>query len=573
MSEYAIGIDFGTSTSEVCVYQHGEPVPIFDSQTKSPIIPSVVAVDKNGDAVIGSKAESYLTSIREIKRLLGTSEKVTLNNKEYRAEEIAALVLKYIKKQAEMYLGSSVEDVIISVPANFDETKRNATLQAGITAGLNVKRLISEPTAAAIAFGHSHLESDEIMAVFDFGGGTLDVTILEMVNGILDVKATFGDPKLGGKDFDDIMIQMLLDKFAEDYPNATIRDKELAGLKGKAKAVKENLSSVASAVCSSPNFAVLGGESVDMDIEISREEFKSKSQDLLNRAKKVVNDALTKADVSKEQLVRVLLVGGTTYMPFVRDLTHEAFGKPPIHNINPDLAVSMGCCVQAAIAMDLIEDGLIVLDNSAFGLGVSCVTSMGGQLILDAYGELMKPNQRIPFSIKEEYTLIHEQQSTVNIEIYQDHNGNAVLCEDAVYTGISGTIDNIPASDTGTPHAVEVDFQYDINGLVHITARIPATNQMAIIKFDAHDSRLTDSQRKQALDRVDALFESNPQYASRYQTLLETAQRDIDSAEPEKAKKLLRYVDELKLALENDNENEAEKAANAISDLIYDFDI
>ena len=573
MSEYAIGIDFGTSTSEVCVYQHGEPVPVLDSITKSPIIPSVIAINKNGEIVIGSQAESYPTPIREIKRVLGTSEKIILNDKEYRAEEIAALILKYIKKQAEIYIGSEVKDVIISVPANFDEPKRNATLEAGIIAGLNVKRLISEPTAAAIAFGHTHLESDEVMAVFDFGGGTLDVTILEMVNGILDVKATFGDPKLGGKDFDDIIIQMLIDKFEEEYPLAIISDKSRALLKSKAKIEKENLSNVTSTVCSLTNFAVVNGEPVDMDIEITREEFKFKSQDLLDRAKKVVEDTLIKADINKDQLKHVLLVGGTTYMPFIRELTCEAFGKPPMHNINPDLAVSMGCCVQAAIAMDLIEDGLIILDNSAFGLGVSCVTSMGGQLVLDAYSELMRPNQRIPFSIKKEYHLMHEQQNEVEIKIYQDHNGNAVLCEDAVATGISGTIDNIPASATGIPHAVEVDFQYDINGLVNITARIPATNQMAIIKFDAHDSRLTELQRKQALERVDELFESNPQYASRYQTLLETAQRDVDSADPEKAERLLKYIDDLKMALENNNENEAEKAANSLSDLIYDFDI
>jgi molecular chaperone DnaK len=572
MSIKAIGIDFGTSTSEICVYQHDRPYPIPDAGTKSPIIPSVVAINKQGELVVGSQAESHLDAVREIKRLLGSSETIMLGNKPCRPEEVAALVLKYMAKQAELYLGVPVTDVIVSVPANFDEAKRNATLQAGTIAGLNIQRLISEPTAAAIAFGHDHLEANEQMAVFDFGGGTLDVTILEMVEGILDVKATYGDPKLGGKDFDDIMIQLIMEKFRIQYPNAQIGEKSRAALKPLAKRIKEDLSNVNASTATSVNFTVISGAPVDLEVDITRAEYESRCSDLLQRARAVVDATFHKAGVLKSSIVRVLLVGGTTYMPCVRELVRSTFDKEPSHDVNPDLAVSLGACVQHAIAQNLVKNNsVIVLDNTAFGLGLKCVTIMGGQLVPEAYDALICPNQRIPFSCTKTYHLMHDQQAKVNIELYQDHLGVAKFCKDAIFTGIDGDIEDIPPSLTGKPHSIDVEFCYDLSGLVQLTARIAATNQMCIIKLNAHESRLSETQKIQAQQRVEELFASNPHYADRYQAILAKARAEIADADSQHARQITDRVAALEAAIQQRDDATAEQAADGLADVLFNM--
>jgi molecular chaperone DnaK len=465
-----------------------------------------------------------------------------------------------------------VRDVIVSVPANFDEAKRNATLQAGAIAGLNIERLISEPTAAAIAFGHEHLEANEQLAVFDFGGGTLDVTILEMVEGILDVKATYGDPKLGGKDFDDVMIGLILEKFIAQHPGAHIGQKSRAALKPLAKSAKEALSYAGTTTASSANFAVVSGTAVDLEVDINRAEYERRCAPLLQRARAVVDATLVKAGVNKDKIVRVLLVGGTTYMPCVQMLVQNAFGKEPSKVINPDLAVSLGACVQHAISRNLVKNNsVIVLDNSAFGLGVKCVTMMGGQLVSDTYSELISPNQRIPFTCTKTYQLLHDEQAQVKVELYQDHLGGAKFCKDTIFTGISGDISDIPPSLTGEPHSIDVEFSYDLNGLVQLTAKISATEQMCIIKFNAHDARLTDTQKEQAQQRVEQIFASNPKYADRYQAVLAKARAEMNEALPERATQIAERVASLEAAIQQRDDNAAEQAADQLADILFNM--
>lgn len=241
--DFAIGIDLGTSTSEICVYRKGESQPIPDPSSKVPIIPSIVAINSKREPLVGENARSRVDlpgeGIREVKRKMGTGEKIVLQGNEYRPEEISALILRQLKENAQEALGATIKEVVISVPANFPDAARQATLTAGELAGLKVLRLINEPTAAALAFGINNIDLEEQLVVFDFGGGTLDITVLEMVAGVLDVKSSFGDSQLGGKDLDEKMIALILGKFQAEYPDAQISEKSRSALKSVAESAKK----------------------------------------------------------------------------------------------------------------------------------------------------------------------------------------------------------------------------------------------------------------------------------------------------------------------------------------------
>lgn len=386
--DFAIGIDLGTSTSEICFYRKDASEPIPDPITKMPIIPSIVAINSKGEWLVGENARSYVNlpdqGIREVKRKMGTSEKVKLKDKEYSPEEISAHILRKLKENAEEALGKTVKVVVVSVPANFPDAARQATLNAAELAGFKVLRLINEPTAAALAFGIDNIDTEEQLVVFDWGGGTLDITVLEMVAGVLDVKSSFGDPHLGGKDFDELLINLIRRKFQADYPDVQIPDKSASKLKEEAERAKKMLSSQFSHIVNISNFAVQGSELIDLEIEVTREEFERAIAPLLERARECVRQALNAKKVEHSAIDRVLLVGGTTYIPAVRKLVAEMFAREPKADVNPDLAVGIGASVSAAISQGLIseESGIILTDVAPFGLGIEVVSQVGGQQML-----------------------------------------------------------------------------------------------------------------------------------------------------------------------------------------------
>ncbi|MEH1832729.1 MAG: Hsp70 family protein [Nostoc sp.] len=443
-TNYAIGIDLGTSTSEICIYKNNESLPIPDPITKIPIIPSIVAINERKKLLVGEAARGTVDrpgyGVRESKRLMGTEEVFRLQDQDYRPEEIAALILRKLKENAEEALGHPIQDVVISVPANFPEAARKATFNAGEIAGLNVLRLINEPTAAALAFGIKNINSEEQIVVFDFGGGTLDVSVLEMFEGVLDVKCSFGDPLLGGKDFDEAMISLLLKKFAAQHPGISIHNRDTE-LKEQAEKVKKILSVEQSCDARIPYFATKDGKGIDLDVEITRTEFEQAIAPLLEQARACIRQALNAKKIRPSAIDRVLLVGGTTYIPAVRNMVAEMFGKEPKLDVNPDLAVGIGACIQAALAKGLIneESGIILTDVAPFGLGIDVVSMIGGQVML-TYEPLIQPNTTIPYSVKKTYTLLHAEQQQVEVRLYQDHTGKAKLPVDAIYTEIAGQI-------------------------------------------------------------------------------------------------------------------------------------
>jgi molecular chaperone DnaK len=568
-------MDLGTSTSEVAVYRNDRYEALLDPRTQSAIVPSLVAVSAAGELLVGQEALSRVDQpgfgVREVKRLMGTDATVSLRGETYRPEEVSALILRKLKHVAEVSLGESVSDVVITVPANFPDQAKAATHNAAQIAGLNALRLINEPTAAAMAFGVKNLDQEEQLVVFDFGGGTLDVTTLEMVSGIMDVKSSFGDTKLGGKDFDDRMIDLILRKFHATGARTDHLSDVRRELKAFAEAAKKDLSTRREAEISVARFGQKGGEMVNLEVRITREEYEDEIGSLLDRARTVLKTALQSGKLRPSSIGRILLVGGTTYIPAVRDLVSEAFGKPGSTEIHPDLAVAYGASVQAAIIQDLIssETGLIVADIAPIGIGIDIMSDVGGQKML-MYEPLLLPNQKIPVMVERDYSLMHADQRELEIEILQDPTGKAKLATDAVKTDIIGRITDIPPNQSGNPHPLKVAFSYDLNGMIRLRAWIPGLDKSLDIGVAATASRMSDEQKVQATDRIDEIWKSSP-YSRQFESLIRKGERLVGEKGDE-AKPISEALIELKSALADGNESRIETAGGMLADAIFDLE-
>jgi molecular chaperone DnaK len=576
MPEIAVGIDLGTSTSEIAVFRHGEPFVIPDPMTKISIVPSIVAIDKSNTLKVGEEAASWVDlpghGVREIKRLMGSGQTVSLASQSYRPEEISAQILLKLKNNAEEALGQSINEVILSVPANFPDAGRNATLAAGELAGLRGRRLINEPTAAALAFGIKNIDIEEQLVVFDFGGGTLDVSVLEMMNGVLEAKCSFGDTQLGGKNFDELLREHFLQEFQKEHPAAIPSERSRLALRTFAEKAKKILSTAGSFSDVLPYFAFKDGDPVDLEADLTRQRFESLVSDLLDRARKVLVEALGRKQVEPRAVHRILLVGGTTYMPCVRQLVAEFFGKEPKADIQPDLAVAMGTCIQAALAKGMIsgDKGIILTDVSPFGLGIDMVSSVGAHYMV-VYEPLMPPNTTIPYSVNREYSLIHADQEAVNIHLYQDHQGTAKLPADAIDTGIAGRIENIPPSSDGIPYPIAVDFSYDINGMARLRAEVKGTGKIVEIAFQGSDIRMDEAQKADAAKRVQELWRTSSK-ARDYEDIIAKAERLAKELSSEDQKTLIDVVDTVKHALTIGKPEDIDKSGDRLIDLVFDLE-
>lgn len=572
-----VGIDLGTSTSEICVFRGTDPYVVPDPESKSPIIPSVVAINRRGEIICGEPAAALASEgglgIREVKRLMGKSNRVELGGRQFRPEEVSALILRRLKDNAEDLLGISVTDVVLSVPAYFEDSAVAATKNAGEIAGLNILRLIKEPTAAALAFGIRNIAREEHVAVFDFGGGTLDVSLLEMVEGVLDVKGCHGDSELGGKDIDEEIIDLILTKFRVQHPAAVITATQRSDLKKTAEEAKKLLSSSRSTEVIRRNFTTEKGSLLNIEVDLTRDELNKAISPLLTRARLCLEMALVKSKLRKEQISRVLMVGGTTYIPAVRDLLAEFFDQEPRRDVNPDLAVAEGAAIQAAIMSGVIrsEESIILTDVAPFGLGVLTISSIGNQL-MRTYDSLIAPNQTIPCSVKKTYSLLHENQDAVQVEIYQDQSGTAALIEDANFTEISGEISNIPPALDGRPRSIEVEFSYDINGLVKVEATIPSTKQTVSIVYNTVAARLTEEEKAASQLRLNEIWTSKGSN-KRYANLITRALERLKQLDDEKSKEKVRQlVKGLKDAILSEDVGEINTAADVLTDMLFDLD-
>mgnify|MGYP005850067369 CR=1 FL=1 len=566
-----VGIDLGTSTSIISYFTDGNPKPIPDPATKSPIIPSVVGLSMSGkETLVGQYALDQSRPgqlLMETKRGTGRGERYRLGDRQLSAEEVATLILAHLKRNAEAHLGEKIRDVVISVPANYEDVRRRAVMESARMAGLNVVRLINEPTAAAMAYGIQALNAEELLLVYDFGGGTLDVTILEMIQGVLDVRTSHGVAELGGKDLDACIMQWAEAEFVRRHPGAKIGLASERRLKAQAEPAKKALSTYDSASIIVENYATQDGELLDLDLRLSRSGFEEMIRPLVARSVEAVDEALSKAAVSPEQLTKVLLVGGTTWIPAVRNAVLTHLAKPAVSGCDPDLAVSMGACISAALAAGEVDSksSLVVQDVCTYGLGTLNIQNVGGIWAL-AYDELMPPNTPIPYSVRRDhYSLQRLDQDQMEVDLVQDLRGDAVWPDDTTPTGCSGSLTGIPPSETDTPHDVSLEFHYDANGIVHLRAWLPDLDNMELhLTHDASGAGSRDIIPED--EGMDALWEHTP-LGGKYAVWIRRAEAAIAESPPNVSTIQAATV-ELKTKISMGAEAEAQRACDHLIDLL-----
>lgn len=542
-----IGIDLGTTNSCVSVYEGGEAKVIVNADGDR-TTPSVVAF-KKGDILVGKTAKHQSVTnpdtISSIKRLMGTNKKVKANGKEYSPEEISAMILGDLKKTAEAYLGEKVKKAVITVPAYFNDAQRQATKNAGKIAGLEVERIINEPTAAALAYGLDKQETNQTILVYDLGGGTFDVSILELGDGVFEVKSTSGNNKLGGDDFDQRIIDYILDDIKENH-DTDLSDNKMAlqRIKEEAEKAKKTLSSSTSAEISLPFITA----ELNYETTLTRAKFEELVDDLVESTLDPVHKALKDAKLKASDIDKVILVGGSTRIPKVQELVKKELGKEPSKEVNPDEVVAMGAAIQGGVLTGEVDD-IVLLDVTPLSLGIE---TLGGVCTV-----LIPRNTTIPTSKSQVFSTAADNQPAVDIHILQ---GERSMASDNKTLG-RFQLTNIPPAPRGVPQ-IEVSFDIDANGIVNVKAKDLGTNKEQSITItsstnlsdDEIDKMVKEAEKNREADEKRKEEADTKNEAEQIIFATEKAIKDlgdkVDSKDKEKAEEQIKA---LKEALEKDD--------------------